>query len=57
MKPANTMLLFSLSFLECFSFKPFQPKIGFHIETSFLICFANQMTGFLYEMQHSIEMG
>ena len=27
-------------------FNPFQPSVAFHIETSHLICTANQMTGF-----------
>ena len=27
-------------------FNPFQPNVGFHVETSQLFCSANQMTGF-----------
>ena len=34
---------------------PVQPRVAFHIETSHLICTANQMTGF-YEIQHWTEM-
>ena len=28
------------------SINPFQPSVAFHMETSYLICTANQMTGF-----------
>ena len=27
-------------------YNPFQPSVAFHIETSYLICHATQMTGF-----------
>ena len=30
---------------QCFGFNPIQPGVAFHIETSHLICIANQMTG------------
>ena len=30
---------------DCF-FNPFQPSVGFHIETNHLICSSNQITGF-----------
>ena len=33
-------------FLYNILFNPFQPSVAFHIETSHLICCANQMTGF-----------
>ena len=28
---------------------PFQPSFAFHIETTYLVCFAKQMTGFYME--------
>ena len=31
------------------SFTSFQPSVTFHIETSYLVCTANQMTGFYME--------
>ena len=34
----------------------FQPPVAFHIETSYLICTENQMTGH-YEMQHQPVVG
>ena len=38
-----------MSFLDYKKFNPFQPRVAFHIETSHLICIANQMTGFYME--------
>ena len=31
---------------EVFLYTPFQPSVAIHLETSHLICSANQMTGF-----------
>ena len=30
-----------------FGSNPFQPNVAFHIEISYMICIANQMTGFI----------
>ena len=38
-------------------FNLFQPSVAFHMETSHLICNADQTNGFFYEMQHWAEMG
>ena len=34
---------------------PFQPSVAFHIETSHLICNANQMTGFYIECNTGLK--
>ena len=36
-------------------FNPFQPSVAFHIETSHLICTANQMTGFYLECKTGLK--
>ena len=36
-------------------FNPFQPSVAFHIETSHLICIANQMTGSYMECNTGLE--
>ena len=38
-------------------FDTFQSSVVFHIETSHLISCANQVTNFLYEMQHWTVIG
>ena len=34
---------------------PFQPSIAFHVETSHLICFANQITGFYMKCNNGLK--
>ena len=44
-------------FLSCClkGFNPFQPSVAFHIETSHLICSANQMTGFYMKFRTKLK--
>ena len=40
---------------EKLSFNPFQSSVAFHIETSHLICIANQMTGVYMECSTGLK--
>ena len=39
-------LLWLQNLFKLYRFNPFRPSVAFYIETSYLICTANQMTGF-----------
>ena len=49
--------MIALSYIFCTEqIKPFQPSVEFQIETSHLICSANQITGF-YMKWHLSDIG
>ena len=41
--------------LICLNFKPFQPSVAFHIETSHLFCRTKQMTGFYVKRSNGLK--
>ena len=47
----------ALIYRVAFSLNPFQARVTFHIETSHLICIANQMTGVYMKYNTGLKWG